>query len=68
MRLIVNGWRLNVRQGDELDVSYEGPFDKIEQRRVAPDGALLPHKVYTLSPQERARTVEGQAMAMEARA
>ena len=63
MRLVLNGWMLNVQKGDEIEVKFDGPFIEIRQYRLVPDGSLLPHKTYTLTPQERARTAERQAMA-----
>ena len=66
MRLVLNGWRLNVRQDDEIEVRFDGPFIDIQQWRVGSDGGLLLFKTYTLSAEERARTVEGQMIAKTA--
>ena len=63
MRLVLNGWRLNIRQDDDIEVRFDGPFVGIRQSRITPDGRLLPFKTYTLTAKERARTVEGQGMA-----
>ena len=63
MRIVLNGWRLSIHQDAELEVSFEGPFVVIKQYQVdSMTGRLLPFKTHTLTPAERARTVEGQRL------